>query len=396
MAHMVHMWMTIDADFTAMGAAADPGAPGPEKMGDGAEGAGDRGGQEDPLQGVPDAARDWVRESVTFPMRRYNARGGKSLYIDKSLDSVYHLPLVHGLFPETRCIVLVRHVMDTVASGLDASPWGFNAFGYGPYVQASPGNTVAALAQYWLTHVTTALAWEETHRDRCHRVRYEDLVLNPEGTVREIEKFLGVTEDIAVIARALKRPLARGPGDYKVTHTNSVHAASIGHGKRVPVAMLPPPLRDALNEKLEALGYPALTPAWNAEERPVDQSGEGIWAERLTAFMQDVRLNGTDHEGGSFALLAEDHRALRWVVDFDAGRVTQGDGNVDHVITGTAEALVLMLHGEENLGALVRTGRIRHLTAGDAANSPSVFEEGTHVVAVLQAARGLGAKLRTE
>jgi hypothetical protein len=112
--------------------------------------------------------------------------------------------------------------------------------------------------------------------------------------------------------------------------------------------------------------------------------------------MREARLNGTHRGGGSFALLAEDHRALRWVVDLDAGRITQGDGDVDHVITGTAEALVLMLHGEENLGVLVRTGRIRHLTAGDAASTPAVFEEGTHIVAVLRAAHHLGAKLTTE
>ena len=139
-------------------------------------------------------------------------------------------------------------------------------------------------------------------------------------------------------------------------HTNGVHAASLGHGKRVPVGMLPPPLRDALTVKLERLGYPALTPSWNAEERPVDQAGEGFWAERLTAFMARVRLNGAEGEGGLFALLAEDHRALRWIVDLDDRRITQGDGEVDQVITGTAEALVLMLTGEENLGVLSARG----------------------------------------
>ncbi len=56
--------------------------------------------------------------------------------------------------------------MDTVASGIEASPWGFQAYGYAPYVQASPHNSVAALANYWLAHVTAAIEWEEKRTPR--------------------------------------------------------------------------------------------------------------------------------------------------------------------------------------------------------------------------------------
>jgi hypothetical protein len=299
-------------------------------------------------------------------MARYTERHGKRLYIDKSLDSVHYLPLVRELFPRVRCLLAFRHVMDTVASGLEASPWGFQAYGYAPYVQASPGNSVAALAHYWLAHVTAALSWEEEHPDRCHRVRYEDLVLQPEETASGILRFLGVEQDLSMLQRAFERAPANGPGDYKVAFTSGVHAASIGRGKRVPVNMLPPQLLEAINEKLELLGYPALTQAWNAEERPVDLGGTGIWAERLSEWMSGTRVEpGEAGDLGSFALVAEDHRALRWVVDPEAGTIAQGDGEVETVVTGTAEDLMLMLSGEENLGVLVRGGRIRHLAASE-------------------------------
>jgi hypothetical protein len=112
-------------------------------------------------------------------IRNYCYRKNKRLYVDKSLDSVYYLELVRLLFPNMKCILAVRHVMDTIASGIEASPWGFQAYGYAPYVQRFPGNSVAALASYWLDHVTQALEWEKQHPKLCLRVRYEDLVTSP-------------------------------------------------------------------------------------------------------------------------------------------------------------------------------------------------------------------------
>jgi hypothetical protein len=374
MAHMAGLWMTVEADQNGDRRGEDPGAVRRDADADGQLGVlkdGATGPQRVvPFGALPQDARDWIRQAVLQPMRRYAERGDKRLYVDKSLDSVLHLELVQELFPTTRYVLLFRHVMDTVASGIEASPWGFQAYGYAPYVQASPHNSVAALANYWLAHVTAAIEWEEKQPSCCHRVRYEDLVLRPEQTVADVLRFLGVSQDLSVLQRAFERAPARGPGDYKVGHTSRVHAQSIGHGKRVPVAMLPPPLLEAVNEKLEALGYDRLTASWNAEERSVDGGGETLWARRLCELMQSVHIPaGTESsismDQRPFAFVAEDHRALRWIVDVESGGLTQGDGEVDSVITGTAEDLVLMLTGEENLGVLLRSGRIRHVTASE-------------------------------
>jgi hypothetical protein len=310
---------------------------------------------------LPEATRRWVRDAVRVPMREYCGQGRKRLYCDKSLDSVHHLELVRGVFPEVRVVLVFRHVMDTIASGIEASPWGFQAYGYTPYVRASPGNAVAALAAYWLDHVTQALSWEEEHPASCHRVRYEDLVLAPETILAGIERFLGVQEDLSILGAAFDREPPRGPGDYKVDFTTGVHSQAIGHGKRVPVTMLPPPLLKALNERLEALNYEPLDRGWNTAERIVDGGGQGFWAQRLCELMSDVTIGSGVSGLGVFAVVAEDHRSLRWVIDPEAGTVEQRDGDVDEVLTGTAEDLVLMLTGEENLGVLLRSGRIRHV-----------------------------------
>ncbi len=371
MAHMAGVWMTVDADVLQARRREDPGAGAHEANEEGVIGKlKDDGGtaRRVALDRLPAEARDWIRAAVDGPMRRYVERDGKRLYVDKSLDSVFHLELVHELFPTTRYILLFRHVMDTVASGIEASPWGFQAYGYASYVQASPHNSVAALANYWLAHVAAALEWEEKQHERCLRVRYEDLVLRPKETIAGILRFLGVSEDPSVLQRAFERDPAQGPGDYKVAHTSGVHAGSIGHGKRVPVGMLPPPLLAALNEKLTALGYDELSRAWNAQERPVDGDGDSLWGRRLAELMDSVTIvAGADGEDElhSFAVVAEDDHALRWIVDLESGDLTQGDGEAEGVVTGTAQDLVLMLTGEENLGVLLRSGRIRHLAASE-------------------------------
>jgi hypothetical protein len=286
-------------------------------------------------------------------------------------------------------VLVFRHPMDTVASGVEASPWGFQAYGYVPYVQSSPGNAVAALASYWFDHVRGALDWEAQHPDICHRVRYEDLVLMPEETVRSVQCFLGVKEDLSVLRTAFERDLLRGPGDYKVEHTSSVHLGSIGHGKRVPVGMLPPPLLKALNEQLEKLGYNQLDHSWNTAERIVDGGSRGLWARRLLEFMSDLQLGAGTVKVRTFAVVAEDHRMLRWVIDPATGSVEQGDGDVEGVLTGTAEDLVLMLTGEENLGVLIRSGRIRHVVADDTETARrDVAGEMNAIFGLLRRARG--------
>lgn len=368
MSHMAGVWMTVDERPFEEPGQEDPGASARRSDGDGRIGAlGDPAAvtRKPGSRELPEDVRDWIRQTLLMPMGHYAVRGSKRLYVDKSLDSAFYLPLVEDVLPGTRSILLFRHVMDTVASGIEASPWGFQAYGYGPYVQASPHNWVAALANYWLVHVTAAAEWAESHPSLCHRVHYEDLVTQPADTVRAIFSFLGVEYVPSVLQSAFARREARyGPGDYKVAHTSSVHSGSVGHGKRVPVDLIPEPLLGAVNDKLRWLGYDPLSSAWNAEERAVDSGRETVWARRLANLMEGANLRDgprRSSEVGVFAVVAEDQRALRWIVDVDARKIRQGDGDVSAVVTGTTEDLVRMLTAEENLGVLVRSGRIRHL-----------------------------------
>jgi hypothetical protein len=296
-------------------------------------------------------------------MRYVCDRDGKRLYGDKSLEAARCLPAVHSIFPDAKYIVLVRHVMDTVASGLEASPWGFSAFGYLPFVAESPGNTVYALARYWHMQMSLMARWEKDHPDCCYRVRYEDLVADPEGVVAGLFRFLEVRPHALAMREVLDPSnLTAGPGDYKLLYTRSVSPASVGRGRQVPVDFVPGDLRQALNELLDEYGYEPLSDAWNATNVAGATSSVTVGA-ALREMMASITPGPWPFSTKSIAIAASDDDTLCWIVEPAAGHVRRGHGDVDVVITGTAADLVRMLTGDENIGVLVRRGVVRYVLA---------------------------------
>ncbi|HLW95802.1 MAG TPA: sulfotransferase [Solirubrobacteraceae bacterium] len=316
-----------------------------------------------PVIQLPPYAEREIRRVALAVMKSYCQDGEKRIYCDKSLDNGQHLPMIFHVFPGARCIIIVRHVMDTIASGIEASPWGFDAYGYAPFVYASPENTVMALARYWEMQVSLALAWQESNPNTCFRLRYEDLVRHPETTLTEVFRFVDVAPDMSVLARAFGRfNPASGPGDYKLAFTGEITTASIGRGKQVPVAMVPLPLRERLNELLAQLGYSPLTDAWNAEPH-AHRSASTEVRSQLTRLMVWRGDGNWEYDIDRVAIVADDDPQLRWTIDPRAGIIRQGDGEVDLVLTGTSEDLARLIRGDENPGVLLRSGRIRSVTA---------------------------------
>jgi hypothetical protein len=163
------------------------------------------------------------------------------------------------------------------------------------------------------------------------------------------------------------------------------------------VEMIPPPLLEAVNDKLQTLCYEPVSQAWNAEPRPVSVGGPTVWACQLAAMMGQVDLRRSRNGGvrNSFAVVAEDHAELRWVINPESGAVRQGDGAVDSVVIGTAEDLALMISGEENLGVLLRSGRVRYVTADEQRQTPRELLVAIESIrALLASARWNGGEVR--
>ena len=220
---------------------------------------------------IPEAAIAGVRETMDRMVGSYLARRGKKQYCDKSLGTARYAPLLARVYPEARFVCVYRHPMDVIASGAEACPWGLNGYGFDPYIAATPGNAVLALANFWADNVRATLAVEERFPDACFRLRYEDLVADPEETAAALFGFLGVPPVPGISRTCFSAERERfGPADYKIWYTSQISPDSVGRGWSVPVGLIAPPLLEAINEMAGKLGYLPVDGDWGTTEPPAD------------------------------------------------------------------------------------------------------------------------------
>lgn len=354
-----------------------------------------------------------LRQAGTALMRYHCRRQGKRVFCDKSLDSVDYLPVIEALFPGSRYIVLYRKVMDVISSAIEASPWGFDAYGFGPYIIGTPGNHVAGLASYWSAYVSKALECEQTYPQRTCRLRYEDLVMNPRAELSRLFAFMGVSSEGYSLSRAFNRPAVFGlPGDYKALYMDRLSDESVGRGRLVPVGMIPPALLEATNRQLALLGYEALDPVQQQSGgTQVSTCNDGVreltrlltrWGpsamSRLTAA---VEFGGDEGGGGRksdvwrklievgpFKLVLDDDPKESWLVDPIDARVTHASEDPTRwFLAGDAKTFLAISEGEANCGALLRSGRLRSQGENDIARNNGALVLGVELL--LREARGL-------
>lgn len=220
---------------------------------------------------IPDAAIEGVRRTLDAMIGPYLIRRGKTIYCDKSLGTARFAELLLRIYPEARFLCLYRHPMDVIASGIEACPWGLTGYGFDPYAASTPGNAVWALARFWVDNVSVAMAAEEQFSKSCHRVRYEDLVADPEGTAASIFDFLNVAAIPGISERCFSGDRERfGPADYKIWHTSRITDQSVGRGWSVPAGMIPPPAMEMMNDLAQKLGYVPIDDQWGTSAAPSD------------------------------------------------------------------------------------------------------------------------------
>jgi len=220
---------------------------------------------------IPDAAIAGIRDTMDRMVGSYLVRRGKKRYCDKSLGTARFAELLLRVYPEARFLCLYRHPMDVIASGVEACPWGLNGYGFDPYIATTPGNAVMALARFWADNTAETVAAEDRFPDRCMRVRYEDLVTDPEGVAAGIFQFLEVRPAPGISAACFSADRERfGPADYKIWYTSEISADSIGRGWSVPAGMIAPQVLGAINELTGKLGYLPVDDEWGTTAPPAD------------------------------------------------------------------------------------------------------------------------------
>jgi hypothetical protein len=116
----------------------------------------------------------------------YARAHGKSRYGDKTPNYVLDLPLLARLFPEGRFLHVVRDGRDVALSVTSIEGWG--------------PSKIDGAARYWVRHVEAGRsAGAVLGHQRYREVRYDDLVDEPEATLRDVCTFFDVTFDPAMV-----------------------------------------------------------------------------------------------------------------------------------------------------------------------------------------------------
>jgi len=210
---------------------------------------------------IPDAALAGIRHTMNRMMAPYLGRRGKQRYCDQSRGAVEQADVLRAVFPDAKFLCLYRHPLDVIASGLESTPWGLNGPGSDSYADLSSRNTVLAIAQFWAANVALIMAVEERFHECSLRVRYEDLLADPEGVGERIFRFLGVAPAPGLPQACLVAERERaGPSGYQTGH--AARPGSTGGGWSIPAAMIGSPLTEAINLLTDKLGYPPIDAHW--------------------------------------------------------------------------------------------------------------------------------------
>lgn len=349
--------------------------------------------------GVTATAVAGIRHTMDLMIGPYLARRGKTRYCDKNLNTEPHVETLLAVYPEAKFICLYRHPMDVIASGVEACPWGLNHYGFEPYAANAPGNSVLALARYWADHVGAILAVEDKYPGKCHRVRYEDLVADPDAVAEGIFGFLGLPSVRGISARAFSRERERtGPGDFKIWNTSQITDDSVGRGWSVPADLIQAPLTSTINKLVGRLGYVPIDANWGTVGKPSDLrlpaegqvpaakpagSGSGpvppgallvnvglqVGLGRLSdQFIQDWK----PHSEGPFLIVALAPTTTEddawWLVDLAARKVVSGRGNCGEdrgwTVSAPAATWEQVIRDGLNMGIAFRRHGMRYRDKG--------------------------------
>lgn len=334
---------------------------------------------------VSDAATEHAtglcREVAQQTLGAYAQAQGKSMWVDKSLASALFANVLVKVYPEGRFICLYRQCPDTVASLNEASAWSYESFGVLPFVQGSPANLVRALTEYWVDRVTLLQTFEQAHPELALRVRYEDLVAQPDAAMARVFAFLGVRADESVIASALALQTdetAVMPGDAKARFSKRIDSTSVGRGWAVPFDMLTPELRQRVDDLSRELGYLPLpnlrqymtepaTPliSESAAAGPHSREMRRLLEQRVATPANGAASGRLRTKGSVMLKLVLRDLPEPWMVNLDTGNMRKGDGKASWLALTDSETLMNLVSGRSNPGAAMNNSALQVVSASD-------------------------------
>jgi hypothetical protein len=212
--------------------------------------------------------------------------------------AVSDLEALADTFEDAKFVVLLRNGEDAIFSLLEATPFTAGGLGLELYSRRYPLSRLRACATLWVECMEKVLALEQRHPQRCERVHYEDLVSEPEKTLRQLCEFLDVPWSAALldVDGALRNGTRQEDDDYKVWEECSFSTRSIGRGRHLPLADLPSELRERMQLAQARCEKPSHLR--DSTKRTLDGR---VWPSLITGGI-GVRIVGSQREDASAAV----------------------------------------------------------------------------------------------
>jgi len=191
------------------------------------------------------------REMLLSLLEKYRQQSGKARIAEKSPNNIFFFQHLHMMFPESPLIHVIRDGRDVVCSLLTMN-----------WINPQTGRRVEyttdarKAAEYWASAVAMGrrASQNPSIRPRYLEVRYEDIVLNPEETLRKLFSFLGEPWDPAVLAyHQTERNLAGESSAEQVS--KPLYSASIGRWQKDLCPADREAVMEAAGKLLVDLGY---------------------------------------------------------------------------------------------------------------------------------------------
>jgi protein-tyrosine sulfotransferase len=180
---------------------------------------------------------------------------GKPRWANKTAVDCFYLKEVERIYGDhAYFVVVIRHGLDVVCS-LQEFTQELQAYisELHTYVARYP-RPLEAFAHAWADVTSDLLAFAE-RRPNAILVRYEDLVNEPEQTLRRLFAFVEEPWHASVVEAAFRKSEVKGLGDWKGYGAAGINAASIGRWRSLPRSTIAE-LAPIVGPVLERCGYP--------------------------------------------------------------------------------------------------------------------------------------------
>ena len=191
--------------------------------------------------GYPETVCALSIEELTGLGRRYledtrAMRSGRPRFIDKMPNNFSHVGLIHAMLPNASIIDVRRHPMDTCLSNYKQYFAQGQSFSY----------DLEDLGRYYRCYLALMDHWDEVLPGRVMHLQYEELIRDPQDTVRRLLHYCGLPFEAATLNFHENRRPVRTASAEQVRQP--LYASGVGYWKRFAGEL--EPLRAALGDCL--------------------------------------------------------------------------------------------------------------------------------------------------